>query len=66
MKKLSRVCLLALLPASALWAESSEYELVNRQAIDRVWAGNYVRFDFLTQGNHQYIAYYDSNRQMSV
>lgn len=59
-------CILLILPLAPLAAESGEFELVNRQAIDRVWAGNVAGFDFLTQGNHQYIAYYDANRQMSV
>ncbi len=57
---------ISLLSLSPLAAESPQYELVNRQAIDRVWAGNVANFDFLTEGNHQYIAYYDANRQMSV
>lgn len=51
---------------NTLPAESSQFELVNRQAIDRVWAGNFANFDFLTEGRHQYVAYYDANRQMSV
>jgi len=36
------------------------------EAIDHVWAGQRVFFDFVEQDNHQMIAYYDSNRQMSV
>lgn len=36
------------------------------EAIDHVWAGQRVWFDFVEQNNHQMIAYYDSNRQMSV
>ncbi len=47
-------------------SHAEDYQLVNRQAIDRVWSGNYVRFAFLTEGKHQYIAYYDANRQMSI
>jgi hypothetical protein len=50
----------------ATGAQSTEYEVVNRQAIDRVWSGNYAGFDFLTEGSHQVIAYYDANRQMTV
>ncbi len=41
-------------------------ERVNLQAIDQVWSGNFVRFAFLTKGAHQYVGYYDANRQMSV
>jgi len=36
------------------------------EAIDHVWAGQRVWFDFVEQNNHQMIAYYDGNRQMSV
>ena len=36
------------------------------EAIDHVWAGQRVWFDFVEQNNFQMIAYYDSNRQMSV
>ncbi|MBK1879375.1 BNR repeat-containing protein [Pelagicoccus mobilis] len=51
---------------SSLVTAADDYELVNRQALDRVWSGTHVRFAFLTQGQHQYVAYYDANRQMSV
>lgn len=36
------------------------------QAIDWVWSGQRVWFDFVSQGDHQMVAYYDANRQMSV
>lgn len=36
------------------------------QAIDWVWSGQRVWFDFISQGNYQLIAYYDAARQMSV
>ncbi|MDQ8183606.1 BNR repeat-containing protein [Pelagicoccus sp. SDUM812005] len=48
------------------FANADDYEVVNRQAIDRVWSGNYVGFDILMSGQHQYVAYYDANRQMTV
>ncbi|MEQ9216665.1 MAG: BNR repeat-containing protein [Cyclobacteriaceae bacterium] len=34
--------------------------------IDRVWAGHPVGFSLYTQGNRQYIAYYNANRNMVV
>lgn len=46
--------------------KGNEYELLNRQAIDTVFSGNFVRFSILTRGEHQYVAYYDANRQMTV
>lgn len=36
------------------------------EAIDHVWAGQRVFFDFVEQDGFQMIAYYDSSRQMSV
>lgn len=36
------------------------------EAIDHVWSGHRVWFDFVEQNDHQMIAYYDSARQMSV
>lgn len=36
------------------------------EAIDHVWAGQRVWFDFVEQNDHQMIAYYDAARQMSV
>lgn len=58
--------LLASLSSLSTTHASDEYEIVNTQAIDHAWSGNYVRFAFLNQGEHQYVAYYDANRQMSV
>ncbi len=36
------------------------------QAIDWVWSGQRVWFDFISQGNYQLVAYFDASRQMSV
>lgn len=36
------------------------------QAIDNVWSGQRVWFDFVSQNKHQMIAYYDAMRQISV
>ena len=36
------------------------------EAIDHVWAGQRVFFDFVEQDGFQMIAYYDASRQMSV
>lgn len=45
--------------------ESSE-TIFHRLEIDHVWAGHPVGFCLLTQGNRQYIAYYNANRNMVV
>lgn len=57
--------IIALLVPASLKA-ASEYELVERQAIDLVWSGNYVAFDFITEGSDQYFAYYDAQRQLTI
>ncbi|MGJ8681622.1 BNR repeat-containing protein [Paraglaciecola sp.] len=35
-------------------------------AIDHVWSGHRIKPYLLTRGNNQYVAYFDSNRQMTV
>lgn len=34
--------------------------------VDRVWSGHPVSFAFLTEGGHQFAAYYDSERRITV
>ncbi|WP_269520679.1 BNR repeat-containing protein [Alteromonas sp. BMJM2] len=36
------------------------------EAIDRVWSGHRVAFDYVGKGDQQIVAYYDASRQMSV
>lgn len=36
------------------------------EAIDRVWSGHRVAFDYVGKGDRQIVAYYDASRQMSV
>lgn len=40
--------------------------LITSSAIDNVWSGHRVSPQLLTRGQHQFVAYYDSNRQMTV
>ena len=47
-------------------AQETNVERPLSEAIDHVWAGQRVFFDFVEQNRHQMIAYYDANRQMSV
>ncbi|WP_371397574.1 BNR-4 repeat-containing protein [Fretibacter rubidus] len=47
-------------------AQETNVEQPLSEAIDHVWAGQRVFFDFVEQNGHQMIAYYDANRQMSV
>ena len=51
-------------PASS--AQEANADRPVAEAIDHVWAGHRVFFDFVEQDGHQMIAYYDANRQMSV
>jgi len=41
-------------------------EVVERVDVEPVWAGHRVGFSLLTNPPHQYVAYYDAERQMSV
>jgi hypothetical protein len=36
------------------------------EAIDRVWSGHRVAFDYVGKSDQQIVAYYDASRQMSV
>ena len=49
-------------------AQQSDYSESIRQisGIDKVWAGHPVGFSLLTEGNRQYIAYYNADRNMVV
>jgi len=47
-------------------AQETNVEQPLAEAIDHVWAGQRVFFDFVEQDGYQMIAYYDANRQMSV
>ncbi|MEX0332283.1 MAG: BNR repeat-containing protein [Puniceicoccaceae bacterium] len=57
--------LACLFTANALPAGDSG-TLTRTEAIDLVWAGNYVRFDMLHRGEHSFIGYYDANRQLTI
>ena len=45
---------------------SEDTSAARAEAIDFVWAGQRVWFDFISQGDYQLVAYYDASRQMSV
>lgn len=47
-------------------AQTNESKVVQSVAIDNVWSGHRVKPFLLTRGKHQFVAYYDSNRQMTV
>jgi len=56
-------------PATAsaqISGQGTNVEQPQTEAIDHVWSGQRVWFDFVEQNNHQMIAYYDAARQMSV
>ncbi|MEN8777799.1 MAG: BNR repeat-containing protein [Glaciecola sp.] len=40
--------------------------VVESEAIDNVWSGHRVSPALITRGNEQFVAYYDSNRQMTI
>jgi hypothetical protein len=41
-------------------------EIVESTTVSRVWAGHPVRFDLLTRGKDQFVAFYDAERRMTV
>ena len=51
-------------PASA--PSTSPSEVLADAAIDKVWAGHPVSFAFLTERGHQFLAYYDADRRITV
>lgn len=52
--------------AAKVSAQETNVKQPLTEAIDHVWAGHRVFFDFVEQDGHQMIAYYDAARQMSV
>jgi hypothetical protein len=61
MPRFRRVLLLVLLAGRCVAAVPAGGEL-----IDRVWSGHPVSFALLTEGGHQFIAYYDAERRLTV
>ncbi len=45
---------------------TSERKVVQAIKVADVWSGHPVRFDILTAGQYQYVAYYDANRNMCI
>jgi hypothetical protein len=41
-------------------------EIVESTTVSRVWAGHPVRFDLLTHGEQQFVAFYDAERRMTI
>jgi hypothetical protein len=58
---LRSACLFFLLTVTRLLAAAPTGELV-----DKVWAGHPVSFALLTERGHQFIAYYDAERRLTV
>lgn len=46
--------------------ENQQPVVVDSIMLDKVWAAHPVGFDLLTEPPHQFVAYYDSNRVMTV
>lgn len=46
--------------------KSSEASAMHSFAIDHAWSGHRIKPFLLTRGEHQFVAYFDSNRQMTV
>ena len=52
------------------WAQAAQAaagpRILEVLEIERVWAGHRVGFCLLTHGDHQFAAYYDAERRMTV
>ena len=57
---------LLLLSQLAVTASSLADAVPEGMMIDRVWSGHPVGFDILTERGHQFIAYFDSERRLTV
>ncbi|MCF2946961.1 BNR repeat-containing protein [Paraglaciecola aquimarina] len=47
-------------------ASEMQKQQIKSIAIDTVWSGHRIKPYLLTRGEHQYLAYFDANRQMTV
>ncbi|WP_371193829.1 BNR repeat-containing protein [Glaciecola sp. SC05] len=47
-------------------ANSDEQFMVESMAIDNAWSGHRIKPFLLTRGKHQFVAYFDANRQMTI
>ena len=57
--------LVCAISAGLMWAVARAAEPAG-QLIDRVWAGHPVSFALLTERGHQFMAYYDAERRLTV
>lgn len=60
------LCICLLLPTYKTHSQDMNAIEPQAQAIDWVWSGQRVWFDFVSQDSYQMLAYYDASRQMSV
>lgn len=44
----------------------TSFQIAEKIPVEPVWAGTRVGFFLLTRDNHQFIAYYDANKQMTI
>ncbi|GAB6167208.1 hypothetical protein JCM19992_32080 [Thermostilla marina] len=58
------LCLAGLFTVQAQAVDS--WRVVDRIPLEKVWAGHPVGFCLLTEGDHQFAAYYDAERRMTV
>ncbi len=67
MNPVFRCALLTLAVALARFSAAADSSSVPvGELIDRVWSGHPVTFGFLTERGHQFVAYYDAERRITV
>lgn len=68
MLRYSKNCILIVLTLCSCFKSLGQEKIITEQGlfVDSVWSGHPVDFDLLTTKKYQYVAYYNSNRQMTV
>ncbi|MFU8779814.1 MAG: BNR repeat-containing protein [Kiritimatiellia bacterium] len=52
--------------ASVMFVSARDMDVMEKIVVDSIWPGTRVGYALLTHGDRQYVAYYDSDRNMAV
>ncbi|MDO6693319.1 BNR repeat-containing protein [Aliiglaciecola sp. 3_MG-2023] len=63
---LQTTLLISLLLIASPFVSHAAEQIVHSEAIDNVWSAHRIKPFLLTRGKHQFVAYFDGNRQMTV
>lgn len=62
----SQVSALSKAPEPAAAEQLAQADKIKTIAIDNVWSGHRIKPHLLTKGKHQFVSYFDANRQMTI